>query len=240
MPRPGFEPGTPCCKRGMIVRFNTRACHRSVAIHSPVPQPGFEPGTPRSKRGMMAVSPPGHVRVDPPGIEPGLPACHTGVIPLDHRPVISGIAGSCTPISRLRRGRLPVGRRPHSRSQKSEVRSQESGVRSQESGSPVSCLLLSPVSCLLSPDSDLGGNRTHTPDGSRLSTGSGYQSYSTRSFPVAATELQTWELNPASRLMRPSRAPARLQGSGDGGIRTHTVHVLSVATPSRWSTSPVE
>jgi hypothetical protein len=25
-------------------------------------------------------------RVDPPGIEPGLPVCHTGVIPLDHRP----------------------------------------------------------------------------------------------------------------------------------------------------------
>jgi hypothetical protein len=26
--------------------------------------------------------------------------------------------------------------------------------------------------------------------------------------------------------------------SGDGGIRTHTVHVLSVATPAGWSTSP--
>ena len=25
--------------------------------------------------------------VDPPGIEPGLPPCHSGVIPLDHRPV---------------------------------------------------------------------------------------------------------------------------------------------------------
>ena len=52
-------------------------------------------------------------------------------------------------------------------------------------------------------------------------------------------ELQTWESNPASRLMRPGRAPARLQGvSGDGGIRTHTFHVLSVATPAGWSTSP--
>lgn len=30
----------------------------------------------------------------------------------------------------------------------------------------------------------------------------------------------------------------RLNQSGDGGIRTHTVHVLSVATPTRWSTSP--
>ena len=52
-------------------------------------------------------------------------------------------------------------------------------------------------------------------------------------------QLQTWELNPESRLMRPERAPARLQNvSGDGGIRTHTVHVLSVATPAGWSTSP--
>jgi hypothetical protein len=52
--------------------------------------------------------------------------------------------------------------------------------------------------------------------------------------------LQTWESNPAPGLMRPKRAPARLQwrSSGDGGIRTHTVHVLSVATPAGWSTSP--
>lgn len=38
----------------------------------------------------------------------------------------------------------------------------------------------------------------------RLSTGSVYQ-FQHR------VELQTWELNPASRLMRPGRAPARLQ-----------------------------
>ena len=29
--------------------------------------------------------------------------------------------------------------------------------------------------------------------------------------PTPSIQLQTWELNPASRLMRPSRAPARLQ-----------------------------
>jgi hypothetical protein len=36
--------------------------------------------------------------------------------------------------------------------------------------------------------------------------------------------------------MRPDRAPARpqcIRSSGDGGIRTHTVHVLSVATPTK-------
>src|SRR5262249_4671996 len=57
-------------------------------------------------------------------------------------------------------------------------------------------------------------------------------------YPVV--QLQTWELNPASRLMRPGRAPARLQcvNSGDGGIRTHTFSVLSGATPAGWSTSP--
>jgi hypothetical protein len=61
-----------------------------------------------------------------------------------------------------------------------------------------------------------------------------------RGQPPAGGQLQTWESNPASRRMRPGRAPARLHSvpSGDGGIRTHTVHVLSVATPAGWSTSP--
>lgn len=47
-------------------------------------------------------------------------------------------------------------------------------------------------------------------------------------------ELQAWELNPATRLMRPSRAPALLHQiptppfskSGDGGIRTHNIPFL--------------
>jgi hypothetical protein len=74
--------------------------------------------------------------------------------------------------------------------------------------------------------SDPGGSRTHKTPALNRSC-----------LPVPARshpKLQTWELNPASRLMRPGRAPARLhQGaSGDGGIRTHTVHVLSVATPA--------
>src|SRR5262249_5456057 len=57
-------------------------------------------------------------------------------------------------------------------------------------------------------------------------------------YPVV--QLQTWELNPASRLMRPGRAPARLQcvNSGDRGIRTQPFSVLSGATPAGWSTSP--
>ena len=82
--------------------------------------------------------------------------------------------------------------------------------------------------------SDLGGSRTHTPCGARLSTGPVYQ------FQHEVSQLRTRESNPASRLMRPGRAPARPQcvASGDGGIRTHTVHVLSVATPASWSTSP--
>lgn len=38
------------------------------------------------------------VRVDPPGVEPGSPPCHSGIVPLDHGPVIiivvSGPPGS--------------------------------------------------------------------------------------------------------------------------------------------------
>lgn len=92
---------------------------------------------------------------------------------------------------------------------------------------------LSPAS---DPVSDLGGNRTHTPRGSRLSTDSGYllqhevsgpggsRTLTPVTAPVSETgvttssttrpialQLQTRELNPASRLMRPERAPARLQ-----------------------------
>ena len=38
-----------------------------------------------------AASNPTTTRVDPPGIEPGLPACHTDVIPLDHRPILRSV-----------------------------------------------------------------------------------------------------------------------------------------------------
>src|SRR5947209_4723840 len=30
-----------------------------------------------------------HTKVDPPGIEPGSPVCRTGVVPLDHEPIVA-------------------------------------------------------------------------------------------------------------------------------------------------------
>jgi hypothetical protein len=89
--------------------------------------------------------------------------------------------------------------------------------------------------------SDPGGIRTHTPRGGRLSTDPGYRlqhevidsgpggirTLTPVTAPASETgvttrfhhqamctivaQLQTRELNPASRLMRPGRAPARLQ-----------------------------
>ena len=89
--------------------------------------------------------------------------------------------------------------------------------------------------------SDPGGIRTHTPRGGRLSTDPGYQlqhevirsgpggirtltpvrapasetgvttRFHHQAMRTTWVQLQTRELNPASRLMRPGRAPARLQ-----------------------------
>jgi hypothetical protein len=55
--------------------------------------------------------------------------------------------------------------------------------------------------------SDLGGSRTHSACRLRLSTGPVYQ------FQHEVSQLRTRESNPASRLMRPGRAPARPQCS---------------------------
>ncbi len=44
------------------------------------------------------------IRMDPPGIEPGLPPCHSGVIPLDHRPEVEWNRGELHPdLPRARR-----------------------------------------------------------------------------------------------------------------------------------------
>jgi hypothetical protein len=86
------------------------------------------------------------------------------------------------------------------------------------------------------PDSDRGGDRTHT-----------HQALNLTPLPVGVPgqcaprvehiQLQTRESNPASRLMRPERAPARLQGSSDGGSRTHTTRLLRPRPLPGWATS---
>lgn len=63
------------------------------------------------------------------------------------------------------------------------------------------------------------------------------QAYETRLStrpPAKEDQLRTRELNPAIQAYetRPGARPSAKHSSGDGGIRTHTVHVLSVATPS--------
>lgn len=217
MLRPGFEPGTPRSKRGMmsVSPPKQRRRGRDSNPHAPCRGDRFSKATRPSRIRLPSVwpsrateqgcsgrdcreqigfrwrargtgrTPVGRTfvrtrdrraqtdRVDPPGVEPGLPVCHTDVIPPRPRahdlrsvepqgvepcrrackaqlasardPVsfASGPAGSRTPISRVRGGRLPVGLRPHRRRR-------------------------------VAP-SDLGGSRTHTPRGSRLSTGSDYQ-----------------------------------------------------------------
>jgi hypothetical protein len=74
VPRPGFEPGTPRSKQGMIVPFH----HRGV---SRVETMGIEP----IQSACRAVSPPWdmrpHITKVRPGIEPGLPPYHGGVRP---------------------------------------------------------------------------------------------------------------------------------------------------------------
>ena len=109
VPQPGFEPGMPRSKRGVMVRFTTGASvsgRRGTRTLTAFRQTALaeRPGEPVS--GSLPFS------VDPPGVEPGLPACHTGVFPFDHGPVVSGATGSCTLISRVRSERPPVGRRP--------------------------------------------------------------------------------------------------------------------------------
>ncbi len=111
--------------------------HGTISQH---PDQESNPESPRSKRGVMSVSPSGQrrkaresnpplreeitlagwpgqpisgclpYRVDPLGIEPRSPPRQGGVFPLDHGPVVSGPPGNRTPISALRRRRLPVGR----------------------------------------------------------------------------------------------------------------------------------
>jgi hypothetical protein len=91
MPRPGFEPGTPRSNRGVIGPFHHQGVERKEwELNPPPPVAGRRGLADRSGEPISGSLP---LRVDPPGIEPGLPPCHSGVIPLDHRPV-SGVAGS--------------------------------------------------------------------------------------------------------------------------------------------------
>ena len=97
---------------------------------------------------------------------------------------------------------------------------------------------------------DLGGSRTHrspalnrscipVPARGRLEQIADLglepsrQAYETRpsNLPVCSSSGEGRDL---------ARSAIGSLASGDGGIRTHTVHVLSVATPAGWSTSPFE
>ena len=127
-------------------------------------------------------------RVDPAGVEPALPARQAGVVPLDHRPMqpvrgvgveptLSGSQGrritaflppvSCgppenrTPISALRRRRLPVGRAAPQRSGRESnpvFRAYQGGVRPQHFQ----------TSQLRRPDSNRRGTAYETVLGTRL------------------------------------------------------------------------
>src|SRR5207342_279318 len=85
VPRPGFEPGTPRSKRGMMVHFTIGASSGRQGSRTliSVGRTAFpeRPGQPY---------PATFHSVDPPGIEPGSPACRTGVVPLDHEPASQG------------------------------------------------------------------------------------------------------------------------------------------------------
>ena len=103
VPRPGFEPGTPRSKRGMMVRFTIGASSGrqgsrtliSVGRTALAERPGQPyPATFHS--------------VDPPGIEPGFPVCQTGVVPLDHEPAESGEWGSNPRFPAPKAGGLPL------------------------------------------------------------------------------------------------------------------------------------
>ena len=90
--------------------------------------------------------------VEPPGIEPGLPACHAGVVPLDHDPVLlSGPPGSRTPITWLQARRLSIG--PAARNFLSKVRPGiEPGLPPYHSGVPPKHLQTLLASAQVTPD----------------------------------------------------------------------------------------
>ena len=103
-PRPGFEPGTPGSKPGMMSVSPSRQKRkaRESNPHLPLGRTVLagRPGEPVS--GYLPS-------VDPPGVEPGSPVCRPGVVPLDHEPVVSGPPGTRTPIPASRRRCRPVG-----------------------------------------------------------------------------------------------------------------------------------
>ena len=155
-PRPGVEPGTPRSKRGMMVHFTIGASSGRQGSRTLI-SVGRTALAERPGQPYPAALP---TEVDPAGVEPALPARQAGVVPLDHRPIAvrgvgieptlsgsqgrritaflppvsSGPPGNRTPISALRRRRLPVGRAAQERSGRGSnpvFRAYQGGVRPQ-------------------------------------------------------------------------------------------------------------
>jgi hypothetical protein len=103
IPRPGFEPGTPRSKRGMMVHFTIGASSGRQGSRTLISVGrtalAERPGQPY---------PATFHQVDPPGIEPGFPVCRTGVVPLDHEPIQSGEWGSNPRSPASKAGGLPL------------------------------------------------------------------------------------------------------------------------------------
>ena len=151
-PRPGFEPGTPRSKRGMIVRFTIGASSGrqgsrtliSVGRTALAERPGqpypatFLERTNRTSDWTMSLGESGEW-----GSNPRSPASKAGGLPLSYP--LSGPRGTCTLISGVRSRRRPVG--PAAQNQESGVRGQ-AGVRDQHAAAD-SWISLRP-----------GGNRT--------------------------------------------------------------------------------
>ena len=162
------------------------------------------------------------VSVDPPGIEPGRPTCHAGIIPLDHEPVTSpgvqppgsGTAGSCTPISRVRGERPPIGRR----SQMSVT-----GVGVEPTRPELSTRGLYQLAYPIK-----SGARESNPSAGLIRPGRA----------SSAPRVADLGVEPSRRAYetQPSAGPSAM--SGDGGIRTHTLRLLRPPPPTGWATSP--
>jgi hypothetical protein len=106
------------------------------------------------------------------------------------------------------------------------------------------------------PDSDRGGSRTHTHQALNLTplpvgvpghrvadpgVEPGLQAYETRTGAgPSAMQSHAPDSNRAAEVMTLGRAPARVQSSGDGGIRTHIARLLRPRPATSWATSPCE
>ena len=86
IPRPGFEPGTPRSKRGMMVPFTIGASSGRQGSRTLISVGrtalAERPGQPYPATFRFFLS------VDPPRVELGFPICQTGVFPLDDEPFV--------------------------------------------------------------------------------------------------------------------------------------------------------